>query len=259
MKGICHKIIWIVGMGILSSCQPEQLYHQYLKKVEAKSLRINRFEVVALKLLQENRLLKGKIAQLEFNLKKREFESRYLKKQLTRKKRDEQVKTLKKGRGIASLGTKLSRGKSLESSKDLVAYEIYQWTPIQMISMAKREFKQKNYLKSAQYFDTFYHQFPQHKKIDDQFLFKAGLASYELEGRSHKALEYFKTLIQKYPSSPYLRGAKLWMGLIHLKMNKVELFLKTVKEFRRKYRNTEEGEILGQYYENIVKTYKEYL
>ncbi len=244
MKRFFFWGILLTFIGLLSSCDldPKSYYWHYWQKIEAKSARINKFEVVALNLSKENRQLKAHISQLKFEIKKLESEKNYLKMQMMRSKK-------KKKREVASI-------RSIDPKKDLVKYETYQWTPAQVISIAHREFEQKNYEKSAQFFHTFYMKFPGHKKVDDQFLFEAGLAAYESGDHHEWALDYLSTLTKKYPSSQYYRGAKLWMALTYLQLDKKDMFFETVEEFRKKYRNTEEWKVLSQHYEEIVQKYK---
>ena len=69
-------------------------------------------------------------------------------------------------------------------------------------------------------------------------------------------MSILKELIDKFPTSKYFRSAKLWRGLSFHKLGKDEEFFKVVDEFRLKYRNTSEWEILRDHYDEIRRKYK---
>lgn len=63
--------------------------------------------------------------------------------------------------------------------------------------------------------------------------------------------KHLSSLVKTYPRSQFYRGAKLWLALTQYNMGDQQKFLKTVEEFRLKYRNTDEWKILSKYYEDI--------
>ncbi len=247
-KNFWGRIFFLSGMVLgLSACRPEsfKVYErQFWERIEAKSARMNQLEVVALNLAKENRQLKNQISQLKFDIKKLETEKNFLEMQ------NAMLVQGKKKRAPASIVAK-------KFAKDLVRYDIYRWTPTQMISIADAEFKKKNYEKAAQFYHTLYSHFPNHDSIDDQFLFKAGLATYESGEHYDQSFHYLSQLVRKYNSSPYFRGAKLWISLLYLRLDKREMFFNAVEEFRKKYRNTPEWKVLSQHYEAIIQKYKD--
>ena len=221
----------------------------FVEELEEKSARINRFESVALNLAKENRNLKSQISQLKYDIQRLKSEKNYLTIQLNKTKEGKADHKPKASREIASVPTG-------NIKNDLVNYNVYKWSPSQVLAMAEKEFEQKNFEKSAQFFHTFKTQFKDHKRIDDQFLFQAGVAAYESGNHPEWVLETLGKLVKVYPTSKYYRGAKLWMALTHLQLGDEQKFFTTVEEFRKKYRNTAEWKVLSQHYEKIVQKYK---
>ncbi len=236
-------ILLLTSIVSFSSC--EQWDH-----LEAKAERINRYENVSLHLSKENRNLKSEISRYRAEIQTLKSEKSYLKIQLE-KYQDKSARSSSKGssRKIASIAP-------VNAKKDLVKFDIYKWTPSQVQAMAQKEFESKNYEKSAQFFKTFSTRFPGHKSIDDQFLFQAGVASFESRKHPKWTIEHLDQLVKAYPTSKYYRGAKLWMALTYLQLGDDQKFFSTVEEFRKKYRNTEEWKILSPHYEKIVQKYK---
>ena len=232
-------------LAILSLSSCEQWEH-----LEAKAERINRYEKVSLHLSRENRDLKSDISRLKADIQTLKSEENYLKIQLD-KHQDKLANTGQSAssRGIASIAP-------VNPKKDLVKFDVYKWTPSQVQAMAQKEFESKNFEKSAQFFMTFSKRFPGHKKIDDQFLFQAGVASFESGKHPQWTIEHLDRLVKAYPTSQYYRGAKLWMALTYLQLGDEAKFFSTVEEFRKKYRNTEEWKILSPHYEKIVQKFK---
>ena len=70
----------------------------------------------------------------------------------------------------------------------------------------------KDYVRSAQYYQTILTAFPQHEKINDQLIYNAGVAAFESKVYDDWAKINFEKLIEEFPTSEHLRGAKLWMG-----------------------------------------------
>lgn len=220
-----------------------------IAKIEHKAILINKYENVALKLAKENRELNSQVKRLEFEIQKL--------------KQDRGFKTAKQderpeghgetshdehapARSIASI-----KAMPLEVKKDLVEFKTYKWTADDMVKIADKEFKDKNFEKAAQFYTSLVNYYPTYKHLNDEFYFKAGISSYE-SGQHHDwTLKHFSVLMEKWPTSQYYRSAKLWVALTHMKMGEKQKFFATVEEFRKKYRNTNEWKILSSYYENI--------
>jgi outer membrane protein assembly factor BamD (BamD/ComL family) len=211
---------------------------------ERRMVKVNRYEKVSLYLSKENRELKAQVSQVKNELQVLKSESNYLKSQL-----DKYEGKTKRARSLASVP-------DWKKNNDLVQYSVYKWSPEQMLSMAEKEFKTKNYEKSAQFFQEFSDQYPKNTHVNDKFLFKAGVAAFESGNHHDWTLKHLDKLVKNYPTSKLYRGAKLWMALTHLKMGDEQKFFNTVEEFRKKYRNTDEWSILSHHYENIVQKYK---
>ena len=79
------------------------------------------------------------------------------------------------------------------------------------------------------------------------------MAAWEAEIYGSWVEQSLARLIEKYPSSHYYRGAKLWRAInLYEDGDKDELY-KTIEEFKMKYRNTPEWKILSRYYEKSQK------
>ena len=219
-------------------------------EIEAKAERINHYEKVSLHLARENRDLKAEMTRLRNQIQTLKSEKNYLQIKIDKyEKKSANVKKQNKVRKIASVSP-------IKPKNDLVKFDVYKWTPTQVLSMAEKEFASKNFEKSAQFFTSFRNNFPSHKEIDDHFLFQAGVAAFESGNHPEWTLEHLEKLVQAYPTSQYYRGAKLWMALTYLQLGEEKKFFNTVEEFRKKYRNTEEWKVLSPYYEKIVQKFK---
>lgn len=196
-------------------------------------------EKAALTLASENRLLKSKLAELEFHASKMETENRVL---------SAQVKEKLAARTIASVPK--------ADDEDFVAYDVYHWTPEKLLAIGEKELHFKNYPKSAQFFHELVTRFPNHKVVTDRTLFGAGIAAFEAK-KHNWAIQHMTTLVEKHPKSHFQRGAKLWLALAQYKTGNYRTFASTVEEFRLKYRNTDEWKILSQYYEDINYKFKQ--
>jgi TolA-binding protein len=232
-----NYVFLIALMGTSVSCD-------YIGRVERRASELNALEDKSAALAMKNQELKNEIDRLKFQVSKMETEHQFLQVQL------EESNDSKVSRSIASVA------KFVPKNEDHVKYDIYQWTPDQIKAIAKSEFKKENYVKAAQFYKAFSLHYPNHAEFDDEFLFNAGVAAYE-SGRYHKwTLDHLNELVSQYPTSKYYRGAKLWMALTHLQMGKRDQFFETVEEFRKKYRNTPEWDILSAHYEKIVQDFK---
>ncbi|MCO4792872.1 MAG: hypothetical protein KC493_04115 [Bacteriovoracaceae bacterium] len=215
----------------------------YFDYVENKAKRINNYERVSLTLSKENRKLQADISRLEFEIQSLKSRNSYLELKLEEKKK-------KTNRTIASVGPSMP-------SNNLVKFDVYKWTPEQMLSTAEKEFERKNFEKSAQFFHSMALNFRGSKLIDDKFYFQAGVAAYESGKHDKWTIYHMEKLVKNYPTSKFYRGAKLWMAMTHLKQGHKGKFFTTVEEFRRKYKNTKEWDILKGHYEEIVQKYKQ--
>lgn len=231
-----------LNLSLLSTCLLFSSCNVDVKSIEHKAAQINKYEMVALKLARENRELNAKVKRLEFEIQKlKQDQAFYQTKKLSKTEGEE---THGVSRGIASVP-------ALDVKKDYVEWKTYKWTAEDMLKIADKEFKMKSFEKAAQFYTSLATYYPEHKKIDDEFLFKAGISSYESGSHHDWTLKHFETLMTKYPTSHYYRSAKLWVALTHMKMGDKQKFFATVEEFRKKYRNTNEWKILSSYYEKI--------
>lgn len=154
----------------------------------------------------------------------------------------------KKSRTIASIPSK--------SVNDMVNFELYKWSADKLLGVGAQALHFKKYDKSAQYFNALLKHYPSHKEINDKVLFEAGIAAYESKKHYDWAENHFNALVKNYPKSKFYRGAKLWLALSHFYQGDQKKFVKTVNEFRRKYRNTKEWKVLSRYYEDLNHKYK---
>jgi len=231
-------------ISLLASCLMLSACNVDFKSIEHKAAQINKYEMVALKLAKENRELHAKVKRLEFEVQKLKQDNAFYETKKLSQSKDEHQTEHGAGRGIASVPT-------LEVTKDYVEFKTYKWAADDMLKIADKEFKSKSFEKAAQFYTSLATYYPEHKKIDDEFLFKAGISSYESGAHHEWTLKHFEALMTKYPTSTYYRSAKLWVALTHMKLGDKQKFFATVEEFRKKYRNTNEWKILSSYYEKI--------
>lgn len=195
-----------------------------------------KYEKKALALAKENRLLLKKISDLNYKVAELESKNKFYL-SLTDKK--QQIPERK----IASIPA--------TNTNDLVNYEIYKWTPEKLLAIGEKEFHFKNYEKSAQFYNELISRFAGHAIVNDRVLFGAGIAAFETGNRYEWAEKYLSRLVKDHPKSQFYRGGKLWLALSQYNRGDHQKFLKTVDEFRLKYRNTDEWKILSRYYEDI--------
>ena len=235
-------------LPLLASCG----FDKEMAKIEHKAILINKYENVALKLAKENRELRAEVKRLEFDIQTL--------------KQDNAFKTAKKGEAHSEPSAVAEHGEThgapsraiasvkpdaLEVKKDLVEWKTYKWTADDMMKIADKEFKAKNFEKAAQFYSSVLVYYPEFKHFDDEFYFKAGISSYESGSHHDWTIKHFTALMEKFPTSQYYRSAKLWVALTHMKLGEKKKFFATVEEFRKKYRNTNEWTILSSYYEKI--------
>lgn len=236
MKKIASSVLSLSLLSLLVSCD-------FIKTAENKARTISNYEVAALNLSKENRSLQVKIGQLEAEIQALKTKNNYLSMQL-----DDKNKSSSAVRSVASVAPKKGDG---------VQFDIYQWTPSQLLAMAGNEFGRENYDLSAQYYMAFMTNFKGHDAINDDFLYQAGVAAYQSGKHPEWVSKSLKKLVAEYPTSKFYRGAKLWLALNDLRQGNKGEFFQTVEEFRKKYRNTPEWKILSVHYEEIVQKYKD--
>lgn len=229
-------ILLLAATSLFSSCD-------LMDQIESKAVVINNYERTSLALAKDNRELKMEIERLRFEIQGLESTNNFLKVKLEDKKIEE------KGRGLASVAP-------VAAQNDLVKYDIYKWSPNQILATAETSFRKKDFEKSAQFFHALAVHYPEHKEINDKYLFQAGVAAFESGEHPEWVIAHLDRLVKEYPASKYYRGARLWGALTHLQLGNSDQFFETVEEFRLKYRNTDEWKILSGHYEKIVQKYK---
>jgi TolA-binding protein len=235
-----HFLKLFLAITLMTSCD-------VVKRANEKAREINRFEVAALNLSKKNRALNAKISKVQFEVQELKSKNKFLNIEITKLKKE----LLNKEKQLRS-GQFYNRAEK----KDYVKFEIFKWAPSQLLKVAEQDFQKKNFEKSAQFFDAFIKNYPDNERLDDQLLFYAGVSSYESGMDHERTIRHLNTIIRKYPTSQYFRGAKLWKGLTQLKQGRTKQFFNVVEEFRKKYRNTPEWKILSSHYEKIRRKYK---
>jgi tetratricopeptide (TPR) repeat protein len=258
MKKINKLKASLLVLPLLASCSVD------MKKIEEKAAMINHYEEVSLKLARDNRELHAEVKRLEFEVEKLKQGNSFHESKSTdavahgevathetkheENKHEEVSHDGHSGRAIASVAPSPV---SADTKKDYVEFKTYKWHAADLMQIADKEFKEKNYEKAAQFYTSLVNNYPTNKSITDEFYFKAGIAAYESGTHHDWTLSHFETLMTKYPTSQYFRSAKLWVALTHMKLGDKKKFYATVEEFRKKYRNTNEWKILSSYYEKI--------
>lgn len=225
-----HLVTFLLIIPLLSSCD-------FWEKVEKKAAVLNQYETTALLLAKENRELHIEIDKLNFEKQNLKSQIEFLEMKLKSKR---SKKRKPKTRVPAS-----------------VDFHTYRWSPDELLAMAQVYFENKNYKKASDYFYTYTVQYPKHEKLSDEVLFQAGVSAYESKNRQYyqRAITHLGALVEKYPNSSFYRGGKLWLALAKEKIGDKKFFYKTVEEFRKNYRNTQEWEILSAHYETITAKY----
>ena len=247
----------ILILPLLASCSVD------MKKIEQKAAMINHYEEVSLKLAKENRELHAEVKRLEFEVEKLKQDKSFKEvksgehevaathgaaHEATHEAKPEAKHEEAHGRSIASVAPAAVHE---EMKKDYVEFKTYKWHADDLMKIADKEFKDKNFEKAAQFYTSLVNNYPANKNISDEFYFKAGIASFESGDHHEWTLTHFEALMAKYPTSQYYRSAKLWVALTHMKLGDKKKFYATVEEFRKIYRNTNEWKILSSYYEKI--------
>ncbi len=256
MKKMTQLKSSLLVLPLLASCSID------FKKIEAKAAVINHYEQVSLQLARDNRELHAEIKRLEFEIEKLKQDkghssspSGHEEVATHENKHGEKAEAVaheakqeEHGRSIASVGPSTMVN---DLKKDFVEFKTYKWHADDLLKIADKEFKEKNYEKAAQFYTSLINNYPGNKNINDEFYFKAGIASYESGAHHDWTLSHFEALMTKFPTSHYYRSSKLWVALTHMKQGEKKKFYATVEEFRKKYRNTDEWKILSSYYEKI--------
>jgi len=238
-------------MFTLSGCQEVKNYYQ---RLEVKAERINRYEQVALELSHENRQLKAKVSNLEFQIQKMKARNEFLEMQ----KGESSVASHgeeNRARGPASAAPG-NVNQDEAKIEDMVKFAVYKWKAEELFAVAEKEFKKENYKKSGQFYQAILENYPHYEKINDELLYRTGVSAFKTTGQAAIVIENMQKLVTRYPVSKYFREAKLWMSLAHLENGNEEEFWKTAEEFRLKYKNTPEWNILRPHYEEIMLRYK---
>ena len=203
------------------------------KAVTAKWENQLQYERKALTLAQENRLLKAQLSDMKYQVSQLESKNKFI----------AASGNGGQSRKIASI--------PISNVNDLVNFDVYKWTPEKLLAIGEKELHFKNYEKSAQFYNELIQRFPKHELVNDRVLFGAGVAAFESGKRFDWSEKHLDQLVKNHPRSEFYRGAKLWLALAQYEQGEHEKFLKTVEEFRLKYRNTDEWKILSRYYEDI--------
>ena len=209
--------------------------------VENKAKQINRYENVALTLSKQNRELQSQIVSLKFEIQTLKSQNQFLQLELDK----QSPSTMRIPASVPTFKVK----------KDLVEFDVYKWKANDLLAVAEKEFG-KDSERAAQYYHALSVYYPGHEKMDDKYLFKAGVSAYESGDHHEWVIQHMSALLEKYPASEFYRGAKLWIAMTHLKLGDEHAFFNTAEEFRKKYRNTPEWNILSGHYEKIVQKYK---
>lgn len=200
---------------------------------------VHNYEYKALELSKKLRVMHKENQQLKSEIAKLKYEKEHLELNMEKKAK----------RTIASIPKK--------KVNDLVQFDLYKWSADKLLGVGEQALHFKKFNKSAQFYHALIHHYPNHKAIDDKVLFEAGIAAYESRKHYDWAQKHFQRLIKRYPSSKYYRGAKLWLGLSYFYQGDKQKFVQTVDEFRSKYRNTKEWQVLSQYYEELNYNYRQ--
>jgi len=269
MKNKNYLLALLVMAPLFQSCSVDY------KAIEKKAAMMNKYEAVSLKLAKENRELRSEIKRLEFEILKLKEDNAFYQAKLGKNNahgevshgevatnhgnahqveatgHNEAPKAHSDHGGEAKREIASVKAVNPTTGKDYVEFKTYKWHAEDMQRIADKEFKEKNYEKAAQFYNSIVENYPHFKGLNDEFYFKAGIAAYESGVHHDWTITHFEALMKGYPTSQYYRSAKLWVALTHMKLGDKKKFFSTVEEFRKKYRNTKEWKILSSYYEKI--------
>ena len=117
--------------------------------------RTNEREALAFQLMRENRELRLQVSRMNSRLTAFRLQNQFLTSQ-----------------------RKPSRFPSaVDSKNDLVRFSSYGWKDKKLLKIGRREWRRKNYIKSAQYFYTLIQNYPESSLVDDLVLFSNGHGS----------------------------------------------------------------------------------
>ncbi len=210
--------------------------------------REERYYYKSLLFAKENNELKAKLSRMVHQVQKLKSKNHYLALKLQEKNdRDDQDS----GRMIASF-TPVREFNLSPEEKDHVQYDIYKWGEYKLYTIANREYNLKNYDKASQFYVELINQYPDSDYLSESMLLKSAYACYRTGKYYKQAINVLDLLLRRYPHSKHYKKAKLWRGLSYFHTGDFGEFHATVEEFRVKYRNAKEWEILRRYYEKII-------
>ena len=190
------------------------------------------------KIKNENTTLKLKIQKMEFTIARFEEAN--------------QLKSESLNREIASEKKEFEIFSTEKNIKDYVQQDIYNWSPAKLHALAEKEYSLKNYVASSQYGLTLLNLDPKFDLIDENFQFKLGISCIESNTYINEGVKVLTMLVKNYPESMLVVKAKLWRGLAYHRLNNKEEFAAMMEEFKQKYRNTKEWNILKNIYERGI-------
>ena len=240
MKTMKHFCMLFMLSLLASSCNFVDHIKQKAHHVRQKANYINKYDRIALILAKENRELKAEVYKLRFEINSLKV------------KNDHLASTLKGSKNLTGQQFSKRSIASIPVENDLVKFELYNWNADQMFAMAQDAFKKKNYEKAAQFFHSISSKFPEDSRIDDLFLFQAGIASFESNNHLDWSMNFLRKIVKNYPRSEFYKGAEMWIGLIYFQKGDKNKFSQIVKDFRRKYKKTSELKLLEQHYEKYI-------
>lgn len=205
-------------------------FHDFKQRAEV----VYNYEQKSLELARENRVLKIKLNQLQAKVERLANDKEYLK-----------FKQNSSSRAIASIPK--------FDPNDLVQQEAYQWSAEKLRDTGAQSLARKEYEKSAQFYNAYLSLYPEHQDIGPETIFEAGVAAYESKKHYDWAIKHFGKIVSDYKKSKLHRGAQLWLALSYYQKGEVDEFIKVCKEFKNKYRNTNEWNIVSKYYESIME------
>lgn len=143
--------------------------------------------------------------------------------------------------------------------QDYVKQDVYHWSEGKLLALSEKEYKLKNYLAAAQYGMTLVN-LNSEINVDEKFLYRLGISCIESKMYLNEGIYVLGDLIKKHPESPLVIQAKLWRGLAFHRLNNKEEFIAMMEEFKTKYRNSKEWNVLKSIYDrSLASTPKNHL
>jgi len=202
-----------------------------------------------IKLKKENALLRNQLTKSEFALSRA--------KEIMPAEYDSYI-----ARGIASKDeTFVLIGKN-KTNTDHVQQAIYKWSPLKLYALTTKEYELKNYIPSAQFGMTLLNEMNKNSKISvpeitENFYLNLGIACFQSKIYLKESQQVLRLMISKYPNSPLIVRAKLWLALSYHKTKDNVAFESIMLEFKRKYQNTKEWQLLNNMHERNVASEKD--